>query len=52
MAYIFSQLHPLAFMRIVHFELSCVAFYDEPSIPLFVCSTGSSRTGTGLHLLN
>ncbi|KAJ0511126.1 hypothetical protein HanIR_Chr11g0548491 [Helianthus annuus] len=31
----FSQLHPLAFMRIVHFELSCVAFVGEPSLSLF-----------------
>ncbi|KAF5814036.1 hypothetical protein HanRHA438_Chr03g0116651 [Helianthus annuus] len=31
----FSQLHPLAFMRIVHFELSCVAVFGEPSVPLF-----------------
>ncbi|MFS7948179.1 hypothetical protein Hanom_Chr06g00556951 [Helianthus anomalus] len=27
----FSQLHPLAFMRVVHFELSCVAVAGEPS---------------------
>ncbi|MFS7945009.1 hypothetical protein Hanom_Chr06g00518871 [Helianthus anomalus] len=31
----FSQLHPLAFMRVVHFELSCVAVSGEPSVPLF-----------------
>ncbi|MFS7939292.1 hypothetical protein Hanom_Chr05g00450021 [Helianthus anomalus] len=31
----FSQLHPLGFMRVVHFELSCVAVFGEPSIPLF-----------------
>ncbi|KAF5794679.1 hypothetical protein HanXRQr2_Chr08g0330851 [Helianthus annuus] len=31
----FSQLHPLAFMRIVHFELSCASFAGEPSLPLF-----------------
>ncbi|KAF5806580.1 hypothetical protein HanRHA438_Chr05g0232141 [Helianthus annuus] len=31
----FSQLHPLAFMKVVHFELSCVAVSDEPSVPLF-----------------
>ncbi|KAJ0477030.1 hypothetical protein HanHA300_Chr13g0483841 [Helianthus annuus] len=31
----FSQLHPLGFMRVVHFELSCIAVSDEPSIPLF-----------------
>ncbi|KAM0041556.1 hypothetical protein Hdeb2414_s0011g00367691 [Helianthus debilis subsp. tardiflorus] len=31
----FSQLHPLAFMWVVHFELSCVAVSDEPSLPLF-----------------
>ncbi|KAF5771363.1 hypothetical protein HanRHA438_Chr14g0681641 [Helianthus annuus] len=31
----FSQLHPLAFLRIVHFELSCVAFASEPSVPRF-----------------
>ncbi|KAJ0494836.1 hypothetical protein HanIR_Chr12g0601971 [Helianthus annuus] len=31
----FSQLHPLAFMRVVHFELSCVAVSSEPSVPLF-----------------
>ncbi|KAJ0545674.1 hypothetical protein HanIR_Chr08g0352411 [Helianthus annuus] len=30
-----SQLHPLGFMRVVHFELSCVAVSGEPSIPLF-----------------
>ncbi|KAJ0566806.1 hypothetical protein HanIR_Chr06g0277701 [Helianthus annuus] len=32
---LFSQLHPLGFMRDVHFELSCVAVSGEPSIPLF-----------------
>ncbi|KAF5803060.1 hypothetical protein HanRHA438_Chr06g0276001 [Helianthus annuus] len=31
----FSQLHPLAFLRIVHFELSCASFAGEPSVPLF-----------------
>ncbi|KAJ0779998.1 hypothetical protein HanPI659440_Chr06g0232721 [Helianthus annuus] len=31
----FSQLHPLGFMRVVHFELSCVVVSGEPSIPLF-----------------
>ncbi|MFS7980564.1 hypothetical protein Hanom_Chr10g00940901 [Helianthus anomalus] len=31
----FSQLHPLAFMRVVHFELSCVAVAGEPLVPLF-----------------
>ncbi|KAJ0669039.1 hypothetical protein HanPI659440_Chr17g0696531 [Helianthus annuus] len=31
----FSQLHPLGFMRVVHFELSCVAVFGEPSVPLF-----------------
>ncbi|MFS8001755.1 hypothetical protein Hanom_Chr13g01194121 [Helianthus anomalus] len=31
----FSQLHPFAFMRVVHFELSCVAVSVEPSVPLF-----------------
>ncbi|KAJ0878701.1 hypothetical protein HanRHA438_Chr10g0442771 [Helianthus annuus] len=31
----FSQLHPLGWMRVVHFELSCAAIYGEPSIPLF-----------------
>ncbi|KAJ0806251.1 hypothetical protein HanPI659440_Chr02g0087421 [Helianthus annuus] len=31
----FSQPHPLGFMRVVHFELSCVAVSGEPSIPLF-----------------
>ncbi|KAJ0709143.1 hypothetical protein HanLR1_Chr09g0337021 [Helianthus annuus] len=31
----FSQLHPLGFKRVVHFELSCVAVSGEPSIPLF-----------------
>ncbi|KAJ0597974.1 hypothetical protein HanHA89_Chr04g0160681 [Helianthus annuus] len=31
----FSQLHPLGFMRVVHFELSCVAVSGEPSVPLF-----------------
>ncbi|MFS7945284.1 hypothetical protein Hanom_Chr06g00522421 [Helianthus anomalus] len=30
-----SQLHPLGFMRVVHFELSCVAVFGESSIPLF-----------------
>ncbi|KAF5766354.1 hypothetical protein HanRHA438_Chr15g0726711 [Helianthus annuus] len=31
----FSQLHPLAFLRIIHFELSCASFAGEPSVPLF-----------------
>ncbi|KAJ0755066.1 hypothetical protein HanPI659440_Chr09g0353771 [Helianthus annuus] len=31
----FSQLHHLGFMRVVHFELSCVVVSSEPSIPLF-----------------
>uniref|UniRef100_A0A251TNS5 Transposase (putative) gypsy type domain-containing protein n=1 Tax=Helianthus annuus TaxID=4232 RepID=A0A251TNS5_HELAN len=31
----FSQLHPLGFKRVVHFELSCVAVSGEPSVPLF-----------------
>ncbi|KAJ0678486.1 hypothetical protein HanOQP8_Chr12g0448511 [Helianthus annuus] len=31
----FSQLHPLGFIRVVHFELSCVVVSSEPSIPLF-----------------
>ncbi|MFS7966125.1 hypothetical protein Hanom_Chr09g00770211 [Helianthus anomalus] len=31
----FLQLHPLGFMRVVHFELSCMAVSGEPSIPLF-----------------
>ncbi|MFS7905728.1 hypothetical protein Hanom_Chr01g00051121 [Helianthus anomalus] len=31
----FSQLDPLAFMRVVHFEFSCVAVAGEPSVPLF-----------------
>ncbi|MFS7961135.1 hypothetical protein Hanom_Chr08g00711261 [Helianthus anomalus] len=31
----FSQLHPLGFMRVLHFELSCVAVSGEPSIPIF-----------------
>ncbi|MFS7948331.1 hypothetical protein Hanom_Chr06g00558731 [Helianthus anomalus] len=31
----FSQLHPLAFLWIIHFELSCSAFTGEPSVPLF-----------------
>ncbi|KAM0044316.1 hypothetical protein Hdeb2414_s0010g00351791 [Helianthus debilis subsp. tardiflorus] len=31
----FSQLHPSGFIRVVHFELSCVAVSGEPSIPLF-----------------
>ncbi|MFS7949564.1 hypothetical protein Hanom_Chr06g00573041 [Helianthus anomalus] len=31
----FSQLHPLGFMRVVHFELSCMAVSGEPSILLF-----------------
>ncbi|MFS7943851.1 hypothetical protein Hanom_Chr06g00505071 [Helianthus anomalus] len=30
-----SQLHPLGFIRVVHFELSCVAVSGEPTIPLF-----------------
>ncbi|KAJ0797051.1 hypothetical protein HanPI659440_Chr04g0169431 [Helianthus annuus] len=31
----FSQIHPLGFMRVVHFELSYAAISGEPSIPLF-----------------
>ncbi|MFS8027746.1 hypothetical protein Hanom_Chr16g01502341 [Helianthus anomalus] len=31
----FSQLHPLAFLRIVHFVFSCAALAGEPSVPLF-----------------
>ncbi|KAM0026802.1 hypothetical protein Hdeb2414_s0020g00562341 [Helianthus debilis subsp. tardiflorus] len=31
----FSQVRPLGFMRVVHFELSCAAISGEPSIPLF-----------------
>ncbi|MFS7961937.1 hypothetical protein Hanom_Chr08g00720801 [Helianthus anomalus] len=31
----FSQLHPWGFMRVVHFELSCVAVSCQPSIPMF-----------------
>ncbi|KAM0067761.1 hypothetical protein Hdeb2414_s0002g00065111 [Helianthus debilis subsp. tardiflorus] len=31
----FSQLHPLGWMRMVHFELSCAVISGEPSIPLF-----------------
>ncbi|KAJ0700644.1 hypothetical protein HanOQP8_Chr10g0370481 [Helianthus annuus] len=31
----FSQLHPLGFMRVVHFELSCVAVSGESPVPLF-----------------
>ncbi|KAF5814091.1 hypothetical protein HanRHA438_Chr00c03g0844461 [Helianthus annuus] len=31
----FSQLHPPGFMRVVHFELSCVAVFGELSIPMF-----------------
>ncbi|MFS7967012.1 hypothetical protein Hanom_Chr09g00780731 [Helianthus anomalus] len=31
----FSQLHPLGWMRVVLFELSCAAISGEPSIPLF-----------------
>ncbi|KAJ0691874.1 hypothetical protein HanPI659440_Chr15g0579761 [Helianthus annuus] len=31
----FSQLYPLGFLRVVHFELSCVAVSGESSIPLF-----------------
>ncbi|MFS8003509.1 hypothetical protein Hanom_Chr13g01214811 [Helianthus anomalus] len=31
----FSQLHPLGFMRVVHFELSCAAVSGEPPVPLF-----------------
>ncbi|MFS7941963.1 hypothetical protein Hanom_Chr06g00482491 [Helianthus anomalus] len=30
----FSQLHPLGFTRVVHFELSCVAVSGELSVPL------------------
>ncbi|KAJ0710463.1 hypothetical protein HanOQP8_Chr09g0312671 [Helianthus annuus] len=31
----FSQLHPLTFMRVLHFKLSCVAVSGEPSVVLF-----------------
>ncbi|MFS7979346.1 hypothetical protein Hanom_Chr10g00926261 [Helianthus anomalus] len=31
----FSQLHPLGWMRVVHFELSCAAISGEPTVPLF-----------------
>ncbi|KAF5769250.1 hypothetical protein HanRHA438_Chr14g0656731 [Helianthus annuus] len=31
----FSPVHPLAFLRIVHFELTSVAFADAPSVALF-----------------
>ncbi|KAL9999300.1 hypothetical protein Hdeb2414_s0008g00269861 [Helianthus debilis subsp. tardiflorus] len=31
----FSQLHPLAFLRIIHFAFSCAALAGEPSVPLF-----------------
>ncbi|KAJ0773807.1 hypothetical protein HanOQP8_Chr03g0104551 [Helianthus annuus] len=31
----FSQLHPLAFLGIVHFELSYASFAGEPSVLLF-----------------
>ncbi|MFS7996807.1 hypothetical protein Hanom_Chr12g01134131 [Helianthus anomalus] len=31
----FSQLHPLGWMRVVNFELSCAAISGEPSVPLF-----------------
>ncbi|KAJ0715737.1 hypothetical protein HanPI659440_Chr13g0504801 [Helianthus annuus] len=31
----FSQLHPLGFLRVEHFKLSCVAVSGEPSVPLF-----------------
>ncbi|MFS7890261.1 hypothetical protein Hanom_Chr00s000016g01616641 [Helianthus anomalus] len=31
----FSQLHPLTFMRVVHFEHSCATVSGEPSVPLF-----------------
>ncbi|MFS7943854.1 hypothetical protein Hanom_Chr06g00505101 [Helianthus anomalus] len=30
-----SQLHPLGFIRVVHLELSSVAVFGEPTIPLF-----------------
>ncbi|MFS7979377.1 hypothetical protein Hanom_Chr10g00926601 [Helianthus anomalus] len=33
----FSQLHPLGFMRVVHFELSCVVVSGEPYVPCFAC---------------
>ncbi|MFS8009906.1 hypothetical protein Hanom_Chr14g01290821 [Helianthus anomalus] len=33
----FSQVQPLAFLRIVHFELTSVAFVGAPSVPLFLC---------------
>ncbi|MFS8008839.1 hypothetical protein Hanom_Chr14g01277631 [Helianthus anomalus] len=31
----FFQLHPLGFMRVVHFELSCAVVSGEPSVSLF-----------------
>ncbi|MFS7970171.1 hypothetical protein Hanom_Chr09g00817891 [Helianthus anomalus] len=31
----FSQLHPLGFMRVLHFELCCAVVSGEPSVPLF-----------------
>ncbi|MFS7904368.1 hypothetical protein Hanom_Chr01g00035201 [Helianthus anomalus] len=31
----FSQVHPLAFLRIVHFELTCAAFSGALSVRLF-----------------
>ncbi|MFS7919005.1 hypothetical protein Hanom_Chr03g00207851 [Helianthus anomalus] len=33
----FLQVHPLAFLRIVHFELTCAAFVGAPSVPFFRC---------------
>ncbi|MFS7952309.1 hypothetical protein Hanom_Chr07g00605471 [Helianthus anomalus] len=43
----FSQLHPLAFMWVVHFELSCVAVSGEPSVPLFCMFYELQSDGTG-----
>ncbi|MFS7988348.1 hypothetical protein Hanom_Chr11g01033751 [Helianthus anomalus] len=41
----FSQFHPLAFMRITHFELSCVTFADSVSLPCysFMSTSTSSK---------
>ncbi|KAJ0592327.1 hypothetical protein HanHA300_Chr03g0083741 [Helianthus annuus] len=43
--------HPLAFLRIVHFELTCAAFDGAPSLPFFrrfyrlkVCDICASTT--------
>ncbi|MFS7999495.1 hypothetical protein Hanom_Chr12g01166861 [Helianthus anomalus] len=32
----FSHAHPLAFLRIVHFELTCASFEGVPTVPLFL----------------